>query len=122
DASSANEITGKISPDGRWLAYSSNETGRYEVYVQTFPIPGGKRQVSTAGGHQPTWRADGKELFFLALDSKINAVAIKGDTALDISPPQALFEIRLPRSIPSGIGRAQYYASHDGQRFLVNVV
>jgi serine/threonine protein kinase len=121
-ATKTNEIDGQISPDGRWLAYASNETGRYEVYVQSFPNPGGKRQVSTSGGHQPRWRHDGKELFYLALDSNITVVSVKGDASLETSAPQSLFEVRFPRaSIPSAVGRTQYYVSPDGQRFLVNM-
>ena len=66
--SSFDEIEGQFSPEGRWLAYASNESGRYEIYVLTFPEAGGKWQVTTAGGVQPRWRPDGQELFYVAPD------------------------------------------------------
>src|SRR5262249_35752586 len=64
------ELNGQFSPDGRWVAYETNESGRFEIVVQPFPVPTGKWQVSTAGGMQPRWRADGKELYFIAPDGK----------------------------------------------------
>ena len=67
-ATPANEIQGQISPDGRWIAYASDETGRWEIYIQSFPEPGAKQTVSVAGGAQPQWRADGRELFYVAAD------------------------------------------------------
>jgi len=66
--------------------------GTIEVYVQSFPNPGGKRQVSIAGGVQPRWRPDGKELFFLGLDGKLMAVTVSGNSPLALSPPKALFD------------------------------
>ena len=65
----ANELWGQFSPDGRWVAYQSNETGRYEIYVRAFPAPGGAVPVSTAGGVYPRWSRDGKELYFIAPDA-----------------------------------------------------
>ena len=66
------ERQGQFSPDGRWVAYQSNESSRSEIYVQPFPgVSGGKWQVSKAGGTQPRWRHDGKELFFISLDGKL---------------------------------------------------
>ena len=67
------EITGEFSPDGRWVAYETNESGRFEIVVQPFPNPTGKWQVSTSGGMRPRWRADGRELYFVALDGKLMA-------------------------------------------------
>src|SRR5262249_12768931 len=69
----ANETAGALSPDGRWLAYASDASGRYEIYVQGFPEGGGKRQVSTGGGNFPRWRRDGLELFYYAGDGKLMA-------------------------------------------------
>jgi len=71
-----NEQGGVFSPDGRWVAYQSNESGRDEIYVRPFPGPGGQWQVSTAGGSDPRWRPDGKELYYLAPDLKLMAAAV----------------------------------------------
>jgi Tol biopolymer transport system component len=68
-ATSANEVSLQVSPDGRWLAYASTESGRLEVWVQAFPNLEGKWQVSTAGGSQPRWRGDGRELFYISQDT-----------------------------------------------------
>ena len=75
--SSFDEIEGQFSPDGRWLAYASNESGRYEIYIRTFPEAGGKWQVSAAGGVQPRWRRDGRELFYVAPDTRLMAVPLR---------------------------------------------
>ncbi len=102
----------RFSPDGRWLAYSTEESGRSEVYVAPFPGPGGKWQVSTNGGFGPAWRRDGKELFYLSSDSKVMAVEIRASgTTLDPGVPQVLFE-------PHPLAIA-YDAAADGQRFLM---
>lgn len=92
------ENQGQLSPDGRWMAYVSNESGRDEVYVQSFPTPGGKRRVSTGGGVQPRWRADGEELFYLASDQNLMAVPVRGETTLEMGAPAALFEARIDLS------------------------
>jgi Tol biopolymer transport system component len=70
------EQNGQFSPDGRWVAYETNESGGFEIVVQPFPEPSGKWQLSTGGGKQPRWRADGKELYFIALDNKLMAVTV----------------------------------------------
>ncbi len=105
----------RFSPDGKWLAYQSNETGALEVYVVPLPDLSSKWKVSTQGGAQPVWRGDGKELFYVAADKKVMAVAVtrKGD-ALEFAQPQALFETRI-----GGAG-FQYDVTRDGQKFLVN--
>src|SRR5262249_31672935 len=72
-----NEVHGQLSPDSHWMAYSSDESGRLEVYVRPFPGGEFQRQISIAGGEQPRWRGDGKELFFLGGDGKMMAVAVK---------------------------------------------
>jgi Tol biopolymer transport system component len=64
---------GQFSPDGKWVAYASNESGRWEVYVSSFPTPGGNWKISSSGGSEPRWRQDGKELFYLASDGKLMA-------------------------------------------------
>jgi eukaryotic-like serine/threonine-protein kinase len=107
-------VSSRFSPDGRWIAYASNESGRFDVYVRPFPSGAGTWQVSTAGGGSPVWRRDGKELFFVSLDSKIMAVSVEADSKFHAGTPVVLFPLRA-----SG-GTANYDVSHDGQRFLVN--
>ena len=109
------EGQGRVSPDGRWLAYSSNESGTPEIYIGSFPQPGATFRVSIKGGVFPIWRADGKELFYLAPDQTLMAVAIRG--APDQSAaPVALFNT----PIVNYGGRMNYAPSADGKRFLVN--
>ncbi|MGH9315596.1 MAG: protein kinase domain-containing protein [Thermoanaerobaculia bacterium] len=106
----------RFSPDGRWIAYSTEEAGRYEVYVSTYPNPGSRWRVSTAGGSQPRWRRDGKELFYFAADGKLMAVEIKPGRTFEVGIPRFLFEPRLPR-VPGFFNL--YDVSADGQRFLM---
>jgi hypothetical protein len=117
------EREGKFSPDGRWLAYVTNSSGPFEVYVQPFPGPGQKVRVSTAGGAQVQWRADGRELFYIALDGKLMAVPIDESAngqSMVPGTPQPLFATRVGRVIgPGGYG-TQYVVSADGQRFLMS--
>lgn len=115
------EAHAQFSPDGRWVAYASNESGRPEVYIQSFPIGGGKWQISTAGGDQPQWRADGKELFYVAPDRSLMAVAIADGTTMEVGKPVVLFQTVMP---VSGItdDRNNFAPSKDGQRFLVNTL
>ena len=104
----------RLSPDGRWLAYTSNEPGRIEVFVQPFPGPGGRSQISIDGGTEPVWSRDGRELFFLSGD-KMMAVQITTAPIFTAGTPQALFEGRYlfgPNSV------AAYDVAADGQRFL----
>jgi eukaryotic-like serine/threonine-protein kinase len=116
---SADERQAKLSPDMRWMAYSSNETGRHEVYVRRFPGGESKWQVSTGGGVQPEWRHDRRELFYLALDGTLMAAAIKRDDPFGTDPPHALFDTGIRASFVNR--RNQYVVTRDGQRFLVNV-
>jgi eukaryotic-like serine/threonine-protein kinase len=109
----------QFSPDGRWVAYSSNESGQWEVYVTSFPDARGKWQMSTAGGTQPRWRGDSKELYFLASDSKLMAVPITGGPNFDAGSPVPLFQAN-PRVLVATSEKAAYDVSKDGQRFLVN--
>ena len=112
------ERDGQFSPDGRWVAYGSNESGKFEVYVRPFPGLGAKRQISTAGGGEPQWRRDGKELFYLSLDNKIMAVSVNADSTFHAGSPVALFAVH-PSSSFYG---TSYDASPDGQKFLINSV
>jgi serine/threonine protein kinase len=104
----------RFSPDGHWIAYQSEESGVREVYVSSFPGPGEKWQVSTAGGFLPNWRRDGRELFYLSPDDKIMAVPVRLDPTFQAGSPTALFSVRPPA------GRWAFDVSADGQRFLVN--
>ncbi|HVE65611.1 MAG TPA: protein kinase, partial [Thermoanaerobaculia bacterium] len=106
----------EFSPDGRWLAYTSSESGRFEIYVQPFPGPGGKWQVSSGGGQTPEWRSDGRELFYMSLDGKLMSVDVRAGSSFETGEPRVLFAVR-PKSSPE----RQFAASKDGQRFLVNV-
>jgi len=115
----ADEHYGSPSPDGRWLAYISNETGRYEVYVEAFPATGFRRQVSTLGGFEPQWRLDGRELFYRAPDETLMAVDVKrSQTTVEFSPPKALFPTRI-KWMEIQAGAHHYAAAPDGQRFLM---
>ena len=124
--SSADERQGQFSPDGRWVAYVSSETGRDEIYVRSFPTPSGKWQLSTVGGTDPRWRRDGRELFYLAPDGTLMAVPIQIDRdARTMNPdaPVALFRTRLASGANVSLGwfsRQQYAVAADG-RFLMNV-
>jgi Tol biopolymer transport system component len=91
-----NETDAKFSPDGRWMAYVSNEPGQPEVYIQSFPEPGFKQQVSIAGGILPRWSHDGKELFYLEMPN-LMAVPVKpAGSSLQIGAPASLFSPRVP--------------------------
>jgi serine/threonine protein kinase/Tol biopolymer transport system component len=108
-----------FSPDGRWIAYTSNETNQYEVYVQPYPMSAGKWRVSTNGGAQPSWRRDGRELYYLAPDHRLMAVEVKPGAGFEASAPQPLFAVPVTDLANS---RNQYVPGRDGQRFLVNRV
>jgi eukaryotic-like serine/threonine-protein kinase len=111
---------GEFSPDGKWVAYNSNETGKWEIYVISFPDLHGKWQVSNNGGTQPRWRGDGKELFYLATDGKMMATPLTttGDR-FDSGTPAALFQASA-RQVIAGSERVSYDVTQDGQRFLIN--
>ncbi len=103
----------------RWIAYTSNETGREEVYVRDFPGDSHKWQVSNQGGLLPHWRRDGRELFYLTPDGTLMAVAVKPTDAFEFGAPQALFETSLQRTTVQIIMN-HYAVARDGQRFLFN--
>ena len=120
------EPYGQFSPDGKWVAYQSNESGRAEVYAQPFPGPGAKIKISTDGGAQMRWRRDGKELFYLALDSRLMAVPLRAgsdDRGLEPGDPTPLFTAKVGELVPLQSGYAQSYdIAPDGQRFLMNTL
>jgi Tol biopolymer transport system component len=112
--SNANEGAPNLSPSSDWLAYSSDETRRFEVYVQSFPNPGRKYQISVNGGGTPVWSRDGKELYFIAPDRKMMAVAIRNNGGnLEIGTPRVLFDSKF-----SAFTNAGFDVSKDG-RFLI---
>lgn len=111
------ESHGQFSPDGKWIAYTSNESGTYQVYVRSFTDRGGKWPVSTNGGAQPRSRRDQKELFYIS-DRKLMTVDVKADGAtFEPGVPKALFDLRIPGGLPGP--RNWYVVSKDGQRFVV---
>ena len=118
------EREGQFSPDGKWVAYQSNESGRFEIYVQPFPGPGGKFQISTNGGAQPRWNKNGKEIFYVSLDSKMMAAPVKlspDGQSLETGTPVSLFPVRIAGGPLPGTNKQQYAVSSDGLRFLVNL-
>jgi eukaryotic-like serine/threonine-protein kinase len=118
-ATAADERYGTLSNDGRWLAYVSNESGRYEVYVRSFPDAGNLRQLSSKGGLQPLWRADGREIFYLAPDRTLMAVDLGAAAGgFDPRPPRPLFATHAASLEIQPTART-YAAVRDGQRFLL---
>jgi Tol biopolymer transport system component/predicted Ser/Thr protein kinase len=119
----ANEFRAKVSPDGRWIAYVTNESGRDEVIVESFPQPGQKRRISSGGGAFPEWRPDGKELYYLAPFTgqrwKMMAVKVEAGATFSASVPQLLFETPELGDNPR---RGQYVVLGSGDRFLMNAV
>jgi Tol biopolymer transport system component len=108
------EERGQFSPDGKWIAYESNESGRSEVYIRAFATSAGKWQVSNRGGRVPRWRADGKELFYLSPDAKMMSVTIRASAAsVEADAPRELFAARVVG------GFSPYDVAADGQRFLI---
>jgi serine/threonine protein kinase len=112
----SDQIHANFSPDGRFVAYTSNESGPHQVYVQTFPLSDRKWQVSTDGGYEPRWRGDGREIYYLSEDRKLMAVAVGAGPAFGV--PKVLFQTRVPEGVTSR--RTHYVPSRDGQRFLIN--
>jgi serine/threonine protein kinase/Tol biopolymer transport system component len=110
---------GQFSPDGKWVAYASNESGKWEIYVTSFPDAHGRWQVSSGGGEQPRWRGDGKELFFLSSDGKMMAAPVTTGTHFDVGTPVVLFQ-STPRPPVLVYDLFVYDVSRDGQRFLIN--
>jgi Tol biopolymer transport system component len=110
---------GQFSPDGKWVAYASNESGKWEIYVTSFPEPRGKWQVSIGGGEQPRWRSDGKELFYLSSDNRMMAAPVTTGTNFDSGTPVALYQAN-PREQVSLNDVFVYDVRRDGQEFLIN--
>ncbi len=124
------ERDGQFSPDAKWIAYQSDESGRFEIYLQPFSGPGdgekvsGKWQVSSGGGAQVRWRSDGRELFYIAIDEQFMAVPVRLDSnnhAAELGKAVPLFQTRVGGAVQD-IQKQQYVVSPDGQRFLINTI
>ena len=114
-ATPASEALGQVSPDGRYVAYMSDESGRFEIYVTTFPEAGGRWQVSQSGGREPRWSQDGRELFFFAPDNRLMAAQVRSDgPSFEVGSIRPLFQSRR-----MGL-EFRYGVAKDGKRFLVN--
>lgn len=115
-----NEVQGRLAPNHRWLAYASDESGRFEVYVRPFPSGAGQWTISVSGGMQPEWRSDGKELFYLSQDGQLMSVPVTTDGTFSADTARPLFRVEVPE--PTAPYPNDYSVSRDGQRFLINSV
>ena len=114
--SPGDQLHANFSPNGHFVAYSSDESGRFQVYVQTIPLSDRKWQVSTNGGYEPRWKADGREIYYLSDDRKLMAVTVSAGPSFGV--PKALFQTRIPQGVISR--RTHYVPTPDGSRFLIN--
>ena len=105
----------RLSPDGRWIAYTSQQSGQPEIWVAAFPSFADRRQVSSGGAVQPLWRGDGKELFFVGRDQSLKSTAVKSGNALELGPVETLF----PAQLPMTAFQLNYAVNHDGTRFYI---
>lgn len=115
-AGSHEEVSPALSPDGRWLAYESDETGQPEIYVTRYPGPAGSRLISVNGGREPLWSRDGRELFYNQGDFLVVVPVESTDSALKTGPPKVLFEVPYAGLDRGGMG---YDVSPDGERFVM---
>lgn len=115
------ERDGQVSPDSRWLAYQSTESGRFEIYVQAFPAASSKWQVSQIGGAQPRWSADGTQLYYIALDGRLHVVdiAATSDGAIDVGADLPLFTPRTAGGPLPGSDKQTYAVSRDGRLLII---
>ncbi len=119
-----NEGQGQFSPNGKWIAYASDESGNSEVYIRQFAgahATGTAIRVSRGGGGEPRWRRDGKELFYLTREGKVTAVDVKEGTELSVGAPQELFQASITRvANRSDFSVFHWDVSADGRRFLID--
>jgi serine/threonine protein kinase len=121
----SNETDGRVSPDGRWIAYVSDESGMPEVYISAFPKGGAKASISTGGGHTPRWRADGRELFYVSGARRLMAVSMRSaanGTAMEAGLPTPLFEIPALPPAADRYSSSEYAVAASGQRFLLRAL
>jgi Tol biopolymer transport system component len=117
----ANHIQAQVSPDGRWLAYASDESGQWEVYLQSFPSPGMKRIVSVGGGGEPHWSADRRQLFYMRADKTLMSVTVNLDDPANIlGPSRAQFTVPVVGDTTSF--RSRYVVDSKARRFLFNAI
>jgi hypothetical protein len=116
----ANTVNGQISPDGKFVAYTSDESGDWEIYVTTFPGANGKWQVSHSGGVEPRWRGDGKAIFFIGPKQMLTEAAVAAEGTFSITGERALFPVH-SRAPNSSTDMWTYDVTRDGKRFLVNL-
>ena len=117
--SRGSEMNGQISPDGKWLAYASDESSNWEIYITSFPGANGKWQVSRGGGSEPRWRGDGKEIFYIAPGGILTTATVTMEGTVATGTPSTLFQIH-GRAPISSTDVFTYDVTKDGQRFLVN--
>jgi Tol biopolymer transport system component len=116
----SSEMQGAISPDGRWLAYTADSSGRFEIYVQSFPASGVRIQVSPNGGRSARWSRDGTELFYIASDGYVTATPVRPGRPIEFGAPVPLFRFVDPQQLPTQ--RPNYNVTADGQRFIVSSI
>lgn len=116
-SSPQNQIQARLSPNTRWIAYASDESGRFEVYVQSFDDASGKTLVSTRGGSQPTWRRDGREIFYVAADGAMMAVPVTSESRFEHGPEITLFH--MPSQQVLAPFAPSYAVGPDGKKFLI---
>jgi len=115
-----NEAQGQFSPDGRWVAYASDESGRWEIYARSFLQETEiKTQISRDGGHDPRWCRDGRELFYLSNDGKVMSVKVKSGSVFQAEAPEPLFQVQHIHPRPEGFLGFRWSVSPDGERFLI---
>jgi Tol biopolymer transport system component len=117
----AQNLEARLSPDEKWIAYATDRSGRFEIEVQSFPIPGARHPISLQGGGYPRWRVDGRELYYLSADSHIMAVAVTPGDPPRFGNPARLFEVKLVAHPDRGnFAEYEYDVSADGSRLLIN--
>jgi Tol biopolymer transport system component len=122
DPTKNSQTQAQIAPNGRWIAYTLNESGPYEVYVRSFPTPPNQYQISKGGAIHPRWRGDGKELLYYAYDGQLMTQTIVANTTLAVGPAVPLFRPRLLKGpTPTTFFQPQYDVTRDGQQLLLNV-
>ena len=109
------EVRSRFSPNGLWVAYQSNESGSSEIYVQPFPGPGGKWQISTEGGTEPQWHPDGSALYYLAPDTNMMRVDVETGDKFEAGIPEPVFQVSLRPTTQD----SRYWLAPDGERFLM---
>jgi Tol biopolymer transport system component len=115
------EAQAQVSPDGRWIAYTADLGRSPQIFVKAFPSGANVTQISTAGGFEPKWRGDGRELFYVAPDRTIMSATLECQSTCDVAPPVPLFRVAaLGAPLRKGAIRNEYAVTRDGQRFLVN--